>query len=562
MLQELSIRNFAIIPVLNVTFDEGMTVLTGETGAGKSIIIDAVGLLAGGRGSNEYIRQGEKKCVLEGLFAMDQHPLVEKRLDSLSIEHEDNMLVLQREIYRNGKNTCRINGHLVNLTTLRSIGELLVDIHGQNEHQELMQASKHVELLDEYGKEKINIAKIAYQKVFQQYHELRSKMEKKEKNEKEFAQRMDMLRFQVEEIETAQLEVGEEERLLEERNKLVNYQKIAESLKVAYDALQGEEASSSLDRVGFAMDAMLSIEEIDRDYQAIAEAIQNGYFILQEAAADLSRQLDSLEMDEGRLEVVESRLDSIRQLKRKYGDSEQAILEYYKEIMLELSESLSFENQSTQLEKELKEKENKLIQFGDSLSNLRMKEAKKLEAEIMKQLKELYLEKAIFQVKIVAHGEGLKAYRENGKDEIEFYLTTNPGEPLKPLVKVASGGELSRIMLAMKTILSQTQGMTSIIFDEVDTGVSGRVAQSIAEKIHQVAHHSQVLCITHLPQVAAIADAQYFIKKEIVADRTKTSVEILSMEQRVQEIARMLAGTQITPLTVEHAKELLQLAGK
>lgn len=562
MLQELSIRNFAIIPALNVTFDEGMTVLTGETGAGKSIIIDAVGLLAGGRGSNEYIRQGEKKCVLEGLFAMDQHPLVEKRLDSLSIEHEDNMLVLQREIYRNGKNTCRINGHLVNLTTLRSIGELLVDIHGQNEHQELMQASKHVELLDEYGKEKIDLAKVAYQKVFQQYHELRSKMEKKEKNEKEFAQRMDMLRFQVEEIEAAQLEVGEEERLLEERNKLVNYQKIAESLKVGYDALQGEEANSSLDRIGFAMDAMLSIEAIDREYQAIAEAIQNGYFILQEAAADLSRQLDSLEMDEGRLEVVESRLDSIRQLKRKYGDSEQAILEYYKEIMLELSESLSFENQSTQLEKELKEKEDKLIQLGDSLSELRVKEAKKLEADIMKQLKELYLEKAIFQVKIVAHGEGLKAYRENGKDEIEFYLTTNPGEPLKPLVKVASGGELSRIMLAMKTILSQTQGMTSIIFDEVDTGVSGRVAQSIAEKIHQVAHHSQVLCITHLPQVAAIADAQYFIKKEIVADRTKTSVEILSLEQRIQEIARMLAGTQITPLTVEHAKELLQLAGK
>lgn len=562
MLQELSIRNFAIIPALNVTFDEGMTVLTGETGAGKSIIIDAVGLLAGGRGSNEYIRQGEKKCVLEGLFAMDQHPLVEKRLDSLSIEHEDNMLVLQREIYRNGKNTCRINGHLVNLTTLRSIGELLVDIHGQNEHQELMQASKHVELLDEYGKEKIGSAKVAYQKVFQQYHELRSKMEKKEKNEKEFAQRMDMLRFQVEEIEAAQLEVGEEERLLEERNKLVNYQKIAESLKVGYDALQGEEASSSLDRIGFAMDAMLSIEAIDREYQAIAEAIQNGYFILQEAAADLSRQLDSLEMDEGRLEVVESRLDSIRQLKRKYGDSEQAIIEYYKEITLELSESLSFENQSTQLEKELKEKEDKLIQFGDSLSELRVKEAKKLEADIMKQLKELYLEKAIFQVKIVAHGEGLKAYRENGKDEIEFYLTTNPGEPLKPLVKVASGGELSRIMLAMKTILSQTQGMTSIIFDEVDTGVSGRVAQSIAEKIHQVAQHSQVLCITHLPQVAAIADAQYFIKKEIVADRTKTSVEILSLEQRVQEIARMLAGTQITPLTVEHAKELLQLAGK
>ncbi|MFC0233391.1 DNA repair protein RecN [Vagococcus entomophilus] len=562
MLQELSIRNFAIIPALNVTFDEGMTVLTGETGAGKSIIIDAVGLLAGGRGSNEYIRQGEKKCVLEGLFAMDQHPLVEKRLDSLSIEHEDNMLVLQREIYRNGKNTCRINGHLVNLTTLRSIGELLVDIHGQNEHQELMQASKHVELLDEYGKEKIGSAKVAYQKVFQQYHELRSKMEKKEKNEKEFAQRMDMLRFQVEEIEAAQLEVGEEERLLEERNKLVNYQKIAESLKVGYDALQGEEASSSLDRIGFAMDAMLSIEAIDREYQAIAEAIQNGYFILQEAAADLSRQLDSLEMDEGRLEVVESRLDSIRQLKRKYGDSEQAIIEYYKEITLELSESLSFENQSTQLEKELKEKEDKLIQFGDSLSELRVKEAKKLEADIMKQLKELYLEKAIFQVKIVAHGEGLKAYRENGKDEIEFYLTTNPGEPLKPLVKVASGGELSRIMLAMKTILSQTQGMTSIIFDEVDTGVSGRIAQSIAEKIHQVAQHSQVLCITHLPQVAAIADAQYFIKKEIVADRTKTSVEILSLEQRVQEIARMLAGTQITPLTVEHAKELLQLAGK
>ncbi|MDU6918848.1 MAG: DNA repair protein RecN, partial [Enterococcus faecalis] len=350
---------------------------------------------------------------------------------------------------------------------------------------------------------------------------------------------------------------GEEEQLLEERNKLNNFQKIADALTISYAALNGED-DSSLDKIGTSMNELASIESLDPEYKSLSDTVQNAYYLLQEASGDLSRLIDGLELDEGRLNEVENRLELIRQMKRKYGDSIETILSYYEEITKELAEADFLEGGTGDLEALLAEKQQAAHQQALVLRKERKRLAKELEQQILTELKELYLERTEFEVRFTE----LEHLQENGLDGVEFYITTNPGEPLKPLVRVASGGELSRVMLAMKTIFSQTQGITSIVFDEVDTGVSGRVAQAIADKIYQISENSQVLCITHLPQVAAVADEHYFIEKEIVAGRTETSVRILSEKERVNEIARMLAGSEITKLTIEHAQELLAMAKK
>ena len=557
MLQELSVKNFAIISSLQLEFQMGMTVLTGETGAGKSIIIDAMGLLTGGRGSSDYIRQGANKCTLEGLFSMPKSQELKQLLEELGIETEEDSLVIQRDISASGKNVCRVNGRIVNITNLKRIGEYLVDIHGQNEHQELMQSERHIDMLDEFGGKKLLTVKEKYTRAYQEYRALEAKVRKRQKNEKEFAQRMDMLHFQSDEIASAQLVAGEEEQLLEERNKLNNFQKIADALTISYAALNGED-DSSLDKIGTSMNELASIESLDSEYKTLSDTVQNAYYLLQEASGDLSRLIDGLELDEGRLNEVENRLELIRQMKRKYGDSIETILSYYEEITKELAEADFLEGGTGDLEALLAEKQQAAHQQALTLRKERKRLAKELEQQILTELKELYLERTEFEVRFTE----LEHLQENGLDGVEFFITTNPGEPLKPLVRVASGGELSRVMLAMKTIFSQMQGITSIVFDEVDTGVSGRVAQAIADKIYQISENSQVLCITHLPQVAAVADEHYFIEKEIVAGRTETSVRILSEKERVNEIARMLAGSEITKLTIEHAQELLAMAKK
>ncbi|MFV0559655.1 MAG: DNA repair protein RecN [Enterococcus sp.] len=556
MLQEITITNFAIIPHLRVTFHENMTVLTGETGAGKSIIIDALGLLAGGRGSSDYIRQGAKKCTLEGLFELPKQPDFLALMEELGLETEEDYLIVQRDITASGKNVCRVNGRIVTLTNLRRVGSYLVDIHGQNEHQELMQPDLHLGLLDEFGNKDFQQLKETYQQDYESYQELEKKVRKIQQNEKSFVQRMDMLHFQQEEIAEADLQLGEEELLIEERDKLSNYQKIVDSLAGGYSALVGEE-QGSIDGVGIAVTELQAIAQLDTEYEKIADNVQSAYYLLQDAVSDLSRQLDSLELDENRLAEVNQRLEVIHQLKRKYGDSVDAILSYYEEISEELAVSDFSEGQLEKMEQELNQQEKKLVERASKLHDSRKQIARQLEQAILKELKSLYMEHTEFEVRFTPTKNQLT---KSGLDQVEFYISTNPGEPLKPLVRVASGGELSRVMLALKTIFSNIQGITSIIFDEVDTGVSGRVAQAIADKIAQISRNSQVLCITHLPQVAAVADYQYYISKQIVDGRTQTSVLELDTSKRITEIARMLAGSEITPLTIEHAKELLSMA--
>lgn len=561
MLAELSIKNFAIIESLTVSFEKGLTVLTGETGAGKSIIIDAIHLLAGARGSSEFVRYGEKRAELEALFLLDedQHPVYE-RCEQFGIDVSDGMIILRRDMSSSGKSICRINGKLVTIAVLREIGQLLVDIHGQHDNQELMNEENHLSLLDQYSGKEVKSALIAYLELYQRYDGLKRKIIQLSENEQEMAHRLDLLQFQLEEIESADLQPKEDELLQEEKHQISNYEKIYDSLNNSYNSLHGEQRG--LDWVGLAMSHLENVSHINTKLKELSETISNAFYMIEDLSYEVRNELDSLEFDPERLNYVESRLNEINHLKRKYGQSVEEILTYSAKIEEEIDTIQNKDSHITKLQKELESVLEDLTVEAKNISAIRKKHAKVLIDEIHQELKELYMEKTSFDVNIEERRTPLHElkYSSNGVDEIEFYISTNPGEPLKPLSKTASGGELSRIMLAMKSIFSQHQGITSIIFDEVDTGVSGRVAQAIAEKIYRVSSGSQVLCITHLPQVAAMADTHLYIAKETKAGRTKTSVKPLNEEEKIKEIGRMIAGVEVTELSKEHAKELLSLA--
>ncbi|MBD8015666.1 DNA repair protein RecN [Planococcus wigleyi] len=557
MLRELDIRNFAIIDALTVSFSEGLTVLTGETGAGKSIIIDAVHLLAGGRGSQEFIRHGAKKAEIEGLFSLDddQHPVF-RRLEEFGITWSDGDILLRRELNDKGKNVCRINGKLVTISILREVGAALIDIHGQHETQELMDEKQHLYLLDQFAGKSLAKSKESYHHTFDKYTKLKREFSSYTENEQQIAQRIDLLTFQLQEIEAAELVIGEEEELVAERKKLQNFNKIYESISAAHEAIQGE--SKGLDWIGSAMSELEHAASVDETFTGSSETLSGAFYLIQDTGTEIKRILDDMEFDPARLNDIEQRLAVIQSLKRKYGASLEDILLYHEKQTDELDKLVN-RDQRYQLDQEkLKELTDDLRVEAEELTILRKKAAKSLGKAIMEQLKELHMAKASFEVNfgILPNGR----FDRNGHDSISFYISTNLGEPLKPLTKVASGGELSRMMLALKTIFSKHQGITSIIFDEVDTGVSGRVAQAIAEKIAAISVHSQVLCISHLPQVAAMADQHLFIEKKVDKQRTTTAVTELDGRERTEEMSRMLSGAEITDLTLQHAEELLSLA--
>ena len=558
MLQELTIDNLAIIKHLTLTFADQMTVLTGETGAGKSIIIDAVGLLAGGRGSQEFIRRGEEKLSLQGQFAIPDDPEFDNLLESLGIDHEDGILIVSREIHRNGRNIIRINGQLINTATLRQIGAGLVDIQGQNEHQQLMQPETHLGMLDQFAAKEVQPLLQKYQEEYQAYSKLKAAVNKKQANEQQWAQRLDMLRYQVNEIAEANLKENEEDELISERDRLEHFQQINNALQLAVTTFNEGEQAPVLDQVATVMDSINAIAEFDDAYDNLSKALNDAYYALQDVANEASQQLDMLEFDDERLAQIEQRLTTIGDLEHKYGDTLADVLKYYDKIKKELDSMEAAADSSSDLEQRLGEAENKIRETGRKLSQVRRKAAHELGKKVHQQLKELYMEKAEFEVRFA--NQSREQFTPTGIDQVEFYIRTNPGESMGPLAKIASGGELSRVMLALKTIFAQKEGVTSIIFDEVDTGVSGRVAQAIADKIRLIAQHSQVLCITHLPQVAAVAQHHFLIKKSVHDDRTTTRVTPLKENDRVEELARMLSGEKITQLTKEHAQELLNMA--
>lgn len=551
MLLEISIKNFAIIEEISLTFENGMTVLTGETGAGKSIIIDAMNLMLGARASLDVIRHGANKAEIEGLFSVGENAALTQILEENGIEVTEE-LIIRREILQNGRSIGRINGQMVNLTTLRAVGQYLVDIHGQHDQEELMKPNMHIRMLDEFGDSQFASVKKHYQDLFEHYRRLRKRVLTKQKNEQEHKARIEMLEFQIAEIEAAALKSGEDQALNQKRDKLLNHKHIADTLTNAYVMLDDEEFSS-LSNIRSAMNDLMPLEEFDADYKDMSSNVSEAYYILEEVTKQLSDVIDELDFDAGSLQQIEARLEVIHSITRKYGGSVDDVLDYYENITKEYNLLTGNDESSDDMEKDLKRLEKELIVAAENLSQERHQLAKNLEAEIKQELADLYMEKADFQVQF-SKGK----FNRDGNEAIEFYISTNPGEGFKPLVKVASGGEISRLMLAIKSAFSRKEDKTSIVFDEVDTGVSGRVAQAIAQKIYKIGSHGQVLAISHLPQVIAIADYQFFIEKRSDENTTVSTVRLLSEEERVEEIAKMLAGSDITEMAREQARELLK----
>ncbi|WP_077326877.1 DNA repair protein RecN [Virgibacillus siamensis] len=562
MLTELSIRNFAIIDEISFTLNEGLTVLTGETGAGKSIIIDAIKLLAGGRGSVEYVRYDTKKAEIQGLFTLESvnHPIYQTG-SYYGIDIQDGMVVLQRVITAGGKSICRVNGKLVTLAILREFGSLLIDIHSQHETQSLMNAENHISLLDMYDDQKISKAKEDYLQLFRKLSALRKRYRELSENEQEMSQRLDLLQFQFNELEQAGLIPDEDTVLEEERLQLANFELIYKSLQDAYNALYGEQ--KGLEWLNVANQALQENRNYDHFIAEKAEEMSNHYFMIEELMYDVRNYTETLQYDPERLNEIEARLNEINRLKKKYGTTVEEMLEYMGKIEEEIEQITNKDSHLNKLQEDIEGIKKDAYLEAKQLHDLRKRAAASLTKDIHDELKGLYLENASFSVAFDTKNEQQSTdiyLHQNGFDYVNFLISTNAGEPLKELNKVVSGGELSRIMLALKTIFTKHQGITSVIFDEVDTGVSGRVAQGIAEKINQISEQSQVLCITHLPQVAAMSDTHILITKQEKSNRTYTSLQELPDKKKIEELSRMLTGTKLTDTAKDHAKELLELA--
>ena len=551
MLLEISIKNFAIIEAISLNFEKGMTVLTGETGAGKSIIIDAMNMMLGARATTDVIRHGAPKAEIEGLFSIENSQALQELFDEQGIELGDE-IIIRREILQNGRSVSRVNGQMVNLSVLRSIGQYLVDIHGQHDQEELMRPQLHIQMLDGFGDADFLELKQAYQINFDAYRKMRKQLLEIKKNQEEHKARIEMLEFQMAEIESASLQPGEDLKLNQERDKLLNHKNIADTLTNAYTMLDNEEFSS-LANVRSAMNDMESLEDYDVEYREISTSLSESYYVLEDVTKRLEDIIESLDFDGNRLMQIESRLDLIHAITRKYGGNVDDVLMYFAKITEEYNLLTGNHLSSDDLEVELKKLEVSLVELATKLASARHNLAQQLEIEIQQELKDLYMDRARFQVQFTKG-----KFTREGNESVEFYISTNPGEDFKQLVKVASGGELSRLMLAIKSAFSRKEGKTSIVFDEVDTGVSGRVAQAIAQKIHKIGQNGQVLAISHLPQVIAIADYQFFIEKISNDHSTVSTVRLLTVEERVEEVAKMLAGENVTEAALSQARELLQ----
>ncbi|TGD21708.1 DNA repair protein RecN [Companilactobacillus suantsaicola] len=556
MLKKLIINNFAIINKLQIDFKSGMTALTGETGAGKSIIIDALGLLVGSRSSIDFIRTGQEQLNVQGLFEVKSSSPIFAILTEYGINCDDNQIIIKREINRKGRNVCRINNELVKTNVLRQVGKFLVEIHGQNQQQELLDEDNHINILDRFADDKFQNDLLTYSKLFTAYQEKKSRLRTIQKNSQNLVQRIDMLKFQIEDIDSAKITAGEDDQLEDEKNQLSNFEKISSALQESYQGLS-ENNVGVVDALGNVRDQLEEIMDFDKSYQELYDSVNGAYYQLQDNAATIADAIENLDFDENRLDNIQKRLITLDNLKKKYGPTLDEVIEFGQNAHDELSKIDIDDDTEQKLETEIAAQQKELLNLGKELSKARHQTATNLEKSINHQLKDLYMPNARFSVAFKSLDEDLSS---KGIDQIQFNLKTNVGEDYKPLVKVASGGELSRVILAFEAIIAEKMNVETIVFDEIDTGVSGRVAQAIGDKIYKVSQFLQVLCITHLPQVAAMSDIQFEIKKETVKDKTETKVSLLNDLQRIEAISLMLAGTKVTDLTREHAQELLELA--
>ncbi len=561
MLREMSIRNLAVIEEVNVSFHRGFHVLTGETGAGKSILIDALSLIIGGRGSADMVRYGCEKAEMEGLFDLDAKHPVWAVLRRLGIEASaEEMLIIRRELGSNGKSSSRVNGQLVTMTMLREIGECLVNIHGQHEHQSLLKTEQHLEWLDLFAGDLLIERKQQYQQIYGQLLQTRVQLKELEQSVRQNAQMLDLYNFQIEEITEAALKQGEDEELLEEKRKLMFANKRMDAVSEAYDLLQHNQALDALSKAMSRLQDIVSYDE--RKLSPLYEQLESAFYQAEDVAYQLRDYQDQIESDPDMLEQIENRLMLIQSMKRKYGESIADILIYLDNIK---SERDTIENRDDIMAKLMAEESilyKQAVELATELSQLRIHAAFKLSSNIEAELNMLQMPGARFAANIQqtsSHNEDIKL-NANGMDEVVFMLSSNQGEPLKPLNKIASGGEMSRIMLALKSIFAEIDHIPVLVFDEVDTGVSGRAAQAIAEKMSRLARTCQVFSITHLPQVACMADHHYEICKHTNKGRTATDVTELVTKARIEELARMLGGVEVTEKTRNHAQEMLDLA--
>lgn len=557
MLVSLHIKNIAVISQADVRFDGGFNVLTGETGAGKSIIIDSINIILGQRATRDLVRHGEKRAVLQALFHVSS-PKVKALVEQMGFDAEDGEILITRELTADGKSTCRIGSQLATSSALRELGKYLINIHGQHDNQMLLSAAYHIEFLDSFAGKDCLALRQEFESLYKKRIEIIEKIENLSMDEDEKMRRTDMLRYQMDEIEKAALRVGEDEELLEEHKIIANAEKIIMCLTQAYDALYGAE-QSAYDALSTASNALEQITDFDEaSFSEKNQTLTDMLYSVSDIAADLRAYRDRLDYDPQRLAEIEARQNTLFRLKQKYKRSIDEILKYYEQISQELEQIESGSQILEELKAELAKIEDELSCVGGRLTNMRQNAAARLKTLVENELRDLDMANTSFDVHIESGGD----FRANGMDKVEFLISTNAGEPLKPLAKIASGGELSRIMLALKSVLSESDEVETLIFDEIDTGISGRAAQKIALKLCQISRLKQVICVTHLAQIASMADHHYLIEKDTKDGSASTQVRLLSGNELTDELARIIGGVSITDTTKRHASEMLALARK
>ena len=537
MITTLHIKNIGIIDDLTVDLNKGLNVLTGETGAGKTLIIDAIEIISGGRFSKEMIRKGETNSYIELCMYEPE--------DENAIEGN---IIISREINTNGKNMCKINGRMVTVNELKEFMSKYIEIHGQNNNLELLDNKMHLKCLDEFIGKTAKELKMQYKLKYERYEQIKLELKQNYGDDKERERKLDLLKYQIDEIEQAKLKETEEIELEEKRKIMINAEKITENLKIA-DSLLSE---NGVDTFSTAIKALEKIETIDEKYEKAVNSLKSMYYELQELSRDLSSYGEEIYFDEQERNETEQRLDLIYSLKRKYGNTIEEIIKYKEEIKKEVEHIENLEQYNEKLNKELNLIEAEMTDIAQKLNKIRTEYAKLLSQNINKELSDLEMKNAKINIH-VCYNE--KEFYTNGKDNVDFYISTNIGEDEKELNKIASGGEISRIMLAIKKVLADTDKTPVLIFDEIDTGISGNAANMVAEKLNNIAKNHQVLCISHLPSIAAMADNNYFISKKVEKERTNTSIKLLNEDEIIKEIARISSG-QINEVTIKYAKEL------
>lgn len=561
MLLQLDIRNIALIDKLSLEIAPGLNVLTGETGAGKSIIIDSINAVLGERVTKDIIRNGKDKAFIEAIFELENKN-IDDILEQLGIEAEEGNIIISREICYSGKNTCRINGRLVNVSVLKQVGELLLDIHGQHDNQSLLKTETHIELLDAFGGETIEKLKADYLMIFMQYKSIKSKLQGIIGDKGEIARKMDMLKFQVDEIRNAKLKKGEDEDINKQRQVLANSEKIMNSIICSYELLnEDDNGKSALYNLNKALQELSNIIKYDESLLPISEKLESIIYQLEDICEDLRAKREEVEFNPDTLSNIDERLDIISRLKRKYGSTLEEVLEFLRKSQNEYDELLQSESLIEDLNKQLTALVQKLSDSAVILHLERQKSALILEKNITAELENLEMKNSSFKVNLLLN-EDEKHFTKNGLNTAEFLISSNIGEPLKPLSKIASGGEMSRIMLAIKTILANIDEIPTLIFDEIDTGISGKAAQKVGEKLSYISKNHQVLCVTHLSQLACMADNHLLIEKNSNGENTFTTVKYLNRKGRIEEVARIIGGSDITTLATAHAEELITAAEK